>query len=396
MYVHLHMPFLPSAHSAMLLLQHAERYSFHFPHVHILRMFRLLFEARPHMLFSPVPLPLSDEKCVYQGARGHGIPRGAVPPAQSALPHARAGDLVFPVLLHPASVDRSAIFPSVSSARHTAPHVPDALVRCFSIPSRAAQRAVTVLPMYQQQDTRAAAPVHGYGSAMRSHEPLWHLPVCGRIPAQISLQDRRILCTAPRPARMGYPLCGWRGLGVRVSRRRDRAHHPQASRRDVRHCRGHRVPASAATSFLRQSMSRRQSAISAVPILPSCPVLLFAHSILQYVQRYSDSVSEALARAEKPRVSPKFFQAQRCAPHSRLAPYADSRLCARCFLPSLRRVHWRSEAPLRPFDSLGAVPHALRIPQAAASDVPSSRVPAPVPLPPSVLPALFETLLLQR
>ena len=161
---------------------------------------------------------------------------------------------------------------------------------------------------------------------------------------------------------MGYPPCGWRGSGVKVSRRRDRAHHLQASRRDVRHCRGHRVSASAAASSLRRSMSRRQSAMSAVPILSSCPVLLFAHSILQCGQRYSDSVSEDLARAETPRMSPKFFQVQRCAPHSRLAPYADSRSCARCFLPSLRRVHWRREAPLRPFDSLGAVLHALRIP----------------------------------
>ena len=273
-------------------------------------MFRLLFEVRPHMLFSPVPLPLSDEKCVHQGARGHGIPRGVVPPEQSALPRARAGDLVFPVLPPPASVDRSVIFPGVSSARYTVPCVPDALVRCFSIPSRAAQRVVRVLPLYQQQDTRAAAPVHGYGSAMRSHEPLWHLPVCGRIPARTSLQSRRILCIVPIPARMGYPPCGWRESGVKAHRRRDRAPHPQASRRDVRHCRGHRVSASAAASSLRRSMSRRQSAISAVLILPSCPVPLFAHSILQCGRRYSDSVSGDLARAEMPRVSPKFFQAR--------------------------------------------------------------------------------------
>ena len=362
MYVRLRTLSVRSARSAMLLLQRAERYSFHFPRVHILRMFRLLFEARPHMLFSPAPLPLSNEKCVHQGAHDHGIPRGSVPPAQSALPRARAGDLVFPVLPPPASVDPSAIFPGVSSVRHTAPHVPDVLVRRFSIPSRAAQRAVRVLPMYQQQDIRAAAPVHGYGSAMRSHEPLWHLPVCGRIPARISLQDRRILCTAPRPARMGYPPCGSRESGVKAHRRRDRAHHPQASRRDVRHCRGHRVSASAASLSLLRSMSRRQSAMSAVPILPFCSVQLFVHSIWRCGRRYSDSVSADLAHAETPRVSPKFFQAQRCAPHSRLAPYADSRSCARCFLTSLRRVHWRREAPLRPFDSLGAVLHAPRIP----------------------------------
>ena len=362
MYVHLHTLSVRSARSAMLLLQRSERYSFHFPRVHILRMSRLLFEVHPHMLFSPAPLPLSDEKCVHQGVHGHGIPRGVVPPAQSVLPRARAGGHVFSVLLPPVPVDRSAIFPSASSARHTALRVPDALVRRFSIPSRAAQRAVRVLPMYQQQDTRAAAPVHGYGSAMRSHEPLWHLPTSGRIPARTSLQDRRILCTPPRPARMGYPPCGWRGLGVKAHRRRDRAHHPQASRQDVRHCRGHRVSASAAASSLRRSMYRRQSAMSAVPILPFCQVPLFAHSILQCGRRYFDSVSEDLARAETPRVSPKLFQAQRCAPHSRLAPYADSRLCARCFSPSLRRVHWRRKAPLRFSDRLGVVLRALRIP----------------------------------
>ena len=310
MYVHLHMPFVPSARSEMLLLQRTERYSFHFPHVHILQMFRLLFGAHPHILFSPVPLLLSDEKCVHQGAHGHGIPRGSVIPAQSALPRARAGDRVFPVLPPPASVDRSAIFPGVSSARHTVPHVSDAPVLRFLTPYRAAQRAVRVPPMYQRQDTRAAAPVHGCSSAMRSHEPLWHLPVCGRIPARTSLQSRRILCIVPIPARMGYPPCGWRESGVKAHRRRDRVHHLQASRRDVQHCRGHRVSASAAASSLRWSMSRRQPAMSAVPILPSCPIPLFAHSILQCGRRYSDSVSGDLARAEMPRVSPKFFQAR--------------------------------------------------------------------------------------
>ena len=46
MYVHLHMLSVRSARSAMLLLQRTERYSFHFPRVHILRMFRSLKRIR--------------------------------------------------------------------------------------------------------------------------------------------------------------------------------------------------------------------------------------------------------------------------------------------------------------------------------------------------------------